>query len=583
MMTSELKAKLIVIAVAIVGSAYLLMPTLLGLEAKREALADAGQEEPGYFALLPQGELKLGLDLAGGIALELAVEHEEAVRRKTDVIGNEIGRILGEDGNAPSKTTQLALGKLIMEFDSAASAKALEGLIADRYRGMLFFRDSDASEHARFVEFSQEYHERLRNDIIDQATQSVRNRINRYGVGEPDIRQQGDDRIAIELPGLKNPERALELIKQTGQLEFRMVHGEGSPEENGALALQVVQARESLGLAEDDYTVESTKLINDALAADLPEGTELFFELVRDSITGKVLRGSPHLLTDKAQITGDMLDNAYVTQYQNEPQVAFDMNAQGTKIFADLTSQNVGRFFAIVLDGTVMSAPRVNEPIRTGSGVITLGAGTYEEKQREAKDLTLILQEGALPATLNEVDGRKSFIGPSLGAELIRSGFQATAIAAMCVLIFMLIYYKGAGLLADAAVVLNIGFLLALLTLFEARLTMPGIAGIVLTIGMAVDANVIINERIREELRNGKAVRAAVSAGYANAQRAILDANITTLIAGVVLYQFGSDAIKGFAVTLCAGIITTLFTAVVCTKAVYEYLFISRKMEKLSI
>ncbi len=266
-----------------------------------------------------------------------------------------------------------------------------------------------------------------------------------------------------------------------------------------------------------------------------------------------------------------MIESTRVTAVRNnEPVVAFSMNKEGGRIFAELTKRNVGHFFAIILDGTVMSAPSIKEPILRGSGIIELGAGDYSSKSREAHDLSLILQEGALPATLTEAS--KTVVGPSLGKDLIRQGILATWLAAMGVVIFMLLYYRLAGLVADLALIINIVLMLAILTLFGATLTLPGIAGIVLTIGMAVDANVIINERIREELGNGKQLKAAIRVGYANASRAILDANITTLIAGIVLFQYGTGPIKGFAVTLCVGIITTLFTAVVGSRVGIEWL-----------
>jgi preprotein translocase subunit SecD len=577
------------IVVALVGGVYLLLPTVLQTNVERVALEEAGKPLPWYFHLLPEKALKLGLDLQGGIYVELEVELDEAIQRKTDILGEDLRRDIESAKGTLGSVAQPSLGRLDITLASQADFDAFEDIHSRYYRRTFAIRgiEEEGAQRVLHLVLTDEYRKILIDDVIERATDSVRNRINRYGVGEPDIRRQGHNRIAIELPGLKDPERALALIKRTGQLELRLVPDVDTPQafdvQQQDLQRKVTELRAAEKIPADDWRLETTTRISELLIEQkrIPEGAIVLFGLVRDPESKKVLRGIPYLVENKVRITGDMLTNAGVTVDRNEPKVSFALNKSGTKIFGDLTKEHVKKFFAIVLDGTVMSAPQIREPILQGSGVITLGFGDFATKQREARDLSLILQEGALPASLTEAT--KTVVGPTLGAELIRQGFQATWIAALAVVIFMFLYYRVSGLVSNMALVLNILLLLAILTLFEATLTLPGIAGIVLTIGMAVDANVIINERIREEIRAGKGPREALGEGFSNAKRAILDANITTLIAGVVLFQFGTGAIKGFAVTLCVGIITTLFTAIIATQVGYDLVFVRRRVKRLSI
>src|SRR3989338_5607637 len=331
----------------------------------------------------------------------------------------------------------------------------------------------------------------------------------------------------------------------------------------------------------DGYTAEIVLQINEALKGKLPAVSEVSFELVRDNITKKVVRGIPYLISKKADVTGDMLQDARVSIEQNEPHVNLTFDKIGTANFGDLTKNNVKKRLAILLDGNVNKAPVINEPILTGNAQITLGYGDYQALLKEAEDLALVLQEGALPASLSEAT--KTVVGPTLGQASIAAGMKGSLIAAVLVIAFMIFFYKAGGGYADIAVILNVLLLLALLSIFGATLTLPGIAGIVLTVGMAVDANVLICERIREELRLGKPVKSAIEAGYSNALRAVIDSNITTLIAGVVLYQFGTGPIKGFAVTLSIGILTTLFTAIIVTRLIYDYRVIKQKVTTISI
>jgi preprotein translocase subunit SecD len=350
----------------------------------------------------------------------------------------------------------------------------------------------------------------------------------------------------VQLPGIQDPERAKELIGRTAVLQFKLVRD--------------VDAR--------PYA-EGKK--------PLPAGTQVLYE-IRKGPSGERHRGTPLLLESRTLMTGDVVTDARVRpgQMPNSRVVSVDMNARGGRLFDEITSSNVGRRMAIILDNTIYSAPVIRERIPNGRAIIS-GNFTADE----ARDLAIVLRTGALPAPVNIAEERT--VGPSLGQDSIRDGIISFIVGGSLVVIFMLVYYKFAGLLADIALVLNIAYLLAALAALHATLTLPGIAGIVLTLGMAVDANVLINERIREELRLGKTARAAIEAGYDRALPAILDSNITTFLSGVILFQFGSGPIQGFAVTLCIGLVSSVFTAVVGTRVVYDYLLSRRRLQTVSI
>ena len=380
---------------------------------------------------------------------------------------------------------------------------------------------------------------------MDQALETIRNRIDQFGVAEPTIQRQGSRNIVVQLPGIKDAERAIQLIGKTARLEFRLVDEQHS--------------------------------VDEALKGRVPEGSEVLYERKVNKQTGEVSR-IPLLLKKQAILTGDALTNAEVkigSQF-NEPYVSIEFDREGARRFERITAENVGKRLAIVLDNSVYSAPVIRERISGGQAQIT-GSFTIEE----ARDLAIVLRAGALPAPVRIE--YESIVGPSLGQDSIRQGLRAGLIGSMIVVLFMLIYYRLSGLVANVALALNILLLLAGLGYFHATLTLPGIAGIVLTLGMAVDANVLIFERIREEARLGKPPRAAIDAGFARAWSAILDGNVTTLIAAVMLFQFGTGPIKGFAVTLSLGLIANLFTAVFVCKVIFDSALAFRPIQRLSI
>jgi len=449
-------------------------------------------------------------------------------------------------------------------------------------------------------------------DAMERAIQILRNRVDRFGVAEPTIQPQGEDRIVVELPGLLDRQRALNLIGQTALLEFKLVK-EGA---DASRALErvdraIAEARRAQSAAEPDSDgVEFIHPLIDLMpfypdmplgaafipAPDLAEAESLLASVDVDSIlpidaqlqwgatpenyqgyTGRLL----YVLDRKAQMTGAGVSNA-IRRIGLDPArpnvagVSFTLNAEGARRFRRVTGSNVGRLLAIVLDNKVVSAPRIADRIPQGRGQIT---GNFSDQ--EAKDLAIVLQAGALPAPISII--QEMTVGPSLGADSIRMGMQAVAIGASLVVLFMLVYYHASGLIAVFALVLNMIFLMAALAGMRATLTLPGIAGMALTIGMAVDANVLIFERIREEMRAGKKVRSAIDAGYHRAFSAIFDSNVTTLISAGVLWWIASGPIQGFATTLFIGILANLYTAVMFSRMIYDVVASRTDMETLSI
>lgn len=377
--------------------------------------------------------------------------------------------------------------------------------------------------------------EQAKKDAADRAIEVIRNRIDQFGVREPSIQRQGEDEIVVQLPGVADRQRAIDIIGKTALLEFKLV----SP--------------------------DADKL-KQAIQGNIPEGYELRYSQEDNE---------PLLLEKDAALTGDALVNAIVRFSQaqfNEPIVSLEFNSRGAEKFAEITKNNIGRRLAIVLDGKVQSAPRIKEAIPSGEAVIT-GRFTVEQ----AQDLAIILRVGALPAPMYIEEERT--IGPLLGQDSINKGVRASIIGIALVFIFMAVYYMVAGVISDIALGLNLLIILGSLGMLpflfpgiSATLTLPGIAGIALSLGMAVDANVLINERIREEIATGKALRTAVANGYNKAFSAILDSNLTTLIAAFLLFQFGTGPIRGFAVTLTIGLLASMFTAIVVTRAIFEIL-----------
>ena len=380
--------------------------------------------------------------------------------------------------------------------------------------------------------------------VMERALAIVRNRVDQFGVSEPSIQIQGKDRIVVQLPGVTERERAIDLLGKTALLEFKLVESD-------------------------------KEKLRSALEGNIPEGyelKELFF-----SRREKEERREFLLLHKTPCLTGKYLIDAnmrFDPEHFNQPVVALRFNREGAKKFAQISSKNVGKRLAIVLDGEVQSAPVIREPILNGEAIIS---GDFT--QTEASDLAIILRAGALPAPIRIEEERT--VGPSLGKDSIQRGIRSAIWGGMAVVLFMAIYYLLAGMIADLALCLNLILILGALAYFKATLTLPGIAGIILTIGMAIDANVLIFERIREEIKNGRSLRNAISAGYKRAFLTIVDANLTTLITALILFRFGSGPVKGFAVTLSIGIIASMFTALFCTRLIFDFLSLFKGFQSL--
>jgi len=448
-------------------------------------------------------------------------------------------------------------------------------------------------------------------EAMSRAIEIMRNRVDRFGVAEPSIQRQGTDRMVIELPGLLDKDRAINLVGQTALLEFKLVKNDQDAHRALERLDRALAAKETAGAAvTDTELVALTHPLTDLMPywpdlpyggtfvpeTDFPKARALLATVSVDSILpidAQVLWGkSPeiyqstsgrilYVIDRRPQLTGRGLANAVrrVGGDPTRPQAAsvqLTLNAEGTRTFRRVTAQNIGRLLAIVLDDQVASAPRIKERIPTAQASIT-GIGTDEE----AKDLATVLQAGALPAPVNII--QEMTVGASLGTDSIRRGTNAALIGALVVVAFMLIYYRASGLIAVAALFFNMLFLFAALAGMRGTLTLPGIAGMALTVGMAVDANVLIFERIREELAAGKKLRGAIDAGYHRAFRAILDSNVTTLISAGVLWWIASGPIQGFATTLFIGILANLYTAVMISRMVYDVYAARPGVEKISI
>ncbi len=578
-MPSSWKWKAILLSFLTLFAVYTLIPTFAGFREISDKATEEGKPLPWYFNIFPAKWINLGLDLRGGIYLEFEVELAKAIENKVDMMTSDLARTFKDEKIEVKEVKQDTSNHTIVitAASEAELSRALE-YVGQHWTDTLVKKSATSTPEPTLVlGLTDKYNEYINSQISRQALEKVRNRIDRYGVAEPSIQRLGSNRIAVELPGMKDPDRAINIIKKAGQLEFKIVD-ETIP--TPKLQQMIAEAKKANEIP-DDYSIKTVARINEALKGAVPADDEVAFETQIDPVTKKISGGIPYLLRRKAEVTGEMLKNAQVNVNNNEPYVSLSFDSVGSALFGETTTKNVGKQMAILLDGNVTKAPVIREPILGGQAQITLGYGNYSDLMKEAEDLSLVLQEGALPAQLTEAT--KTIIGPSLGSDSIHKGVWAAIVGTLIVIAFMIVYYKFSGFIADMALIFNFLFLLAALALFQATLTLPGIAGIALTFGMAVDANVLIFERIKEELSLGKTIKAAVDAGYSNAMRAIIDSNLTTLIAAVVLYQFGTGPIRGFAVTLMIGLVVSMYTAIVCTRMMFDWLLIKRKVIKISV
>ncbi|MCC6347845.1 MAG: protein translocase subunit SecD [Nitrospirales bacterium] len=500
---------------------------------------------------MPDKGIILGLDLQGGLHLVFEVEGDKAVEIAMDRTAATLNGIFERKKLQASAKRE---GPFIVVTPASMEVrKAVE----DTFSTLNLAESGSALRYKMSVREVQS----IKDRATDQVLEIIRNRIDQFGVAEPVIHRQAENEIVVQLPGVKDPRRAVEIIGKTAQLEFKLVDDE-SPLAS-ELSASVLPGEEAALL--------------EKFKDRIPETDEILFTRVVNAETGVVTK-RPILLKKEVLLTGDLLTEAKVNidQRFNEPYVSITFNSAGAKIFEDITGQNAKKRLAIILDGNVYSAPVIQERISGGNAQIT---GSFS--MEEAKDLAIVLRAGALPAPVKTL--QNVTVGPSLGRDSIEAGTLAGIVGTLLVAGFMILYYKLSGVIADFALVLNIVLLMGAMASLNATLTMPGIAGIILAIGMAVDSNVLMFERMREELRSGKGPRAAVDGGYKKAFWTIFDSHVTTLITAAVLFQFGTGPIKGFAVTLSLGVAINLFTALIGTKTVFDIMHSKGEVKGLSI
>jgi preprotein translocase subunit SecD len=521
---------LIVVAVIIIGI-FCLIPNFTSTRL------------PGLSAILPD-KIHLGLDLQGGIHLVLEVEAEEAVQNAAETYVEQIKDALRAKKVGFTKVAKTGKWDIEVILPATEQLNDFNDSIKSDFPWLKPATTETTPDGTRvLLTMDQKKVNDLETMAVGQALETIRNRIDQFGVSEPDIRPEAGDRILVELPGMKDPQEAINLIGKTAVLEFKLV-------------AQNVTEQE----------IRDNKL---------PPGVKVYPMRPSDRNTSE----TKVALEDKTVLTGQYITDAKVGiggRSFGEAHIALNFDPQGAKIFDRLTSDNVGRKLAIVLDGVVYSDPVIKERIPNGTAVIE---GSYTDE--EAKVLAIALRTGRLPARVIILEQRT--VGPALGADSIKNGILASAVGGLGIILFMMVYYKFSGVIADLALAMNIILILALMALISATLTLPGIAGIALTIGIAVDANVLIYERIREELRLGKTPRAAVDTGYQRATITIMDANVTSAIAALVLYGFGTGPVRGFAVTLFFGLAANMFTAIFVTRIIFDYLLTERRVKELSI
>ena len=632
-MNSKLTPRLLIIALVLTWAVWAIWPTIQyqGLsEVEKETLREEGKLE-----ILESRTIKQGLDLKGGMYIVLEVDLptliENLAINKDDKLNSALNSI----------RAQLKLSPEADFFSLFSNVSDQENLKLSRY-----YYDYGSSNEIILTALGEES-----EDAINRVLEILQNRVDQFGVAEPTIQKQGNQRIIVELAGVQDSDRARSLLESTALLEFFIVKditttnqimakidqvlignkdisniakNDQTIEQNSAITDDdgTVSVTELFGESSDESNVDSSTVTPDIVAEqpfsgmlrnlgntigvpvknsysvrkmlDLPEvkerlaaigGTFMFSNKAQDypTVDGDVESVySLFLLEDQAELTGGVVEEAKAnlgpqgTTSAGQPIVNLSMNSDGARKWSIITGSNVGRQVAIVLDNKVHMAPNIREKI-SGGGTLIEGFANIDE----AKDLAIVLRAGALPAPVDIIEER--VVGPSLGADSVRSGTRSVVIGLIIVLIFMLIYYRAAGTIADFALIWNIVLVLAVLASLQATLTLPGIAGLILTVGMSIDANVIIFERIREELRKGKTPKAAIDGGYDRALTTIIDANVTTLIAALVLWQFGTGPIKGFATVLFWGILISMFTAIFVTRTIFNSFTGRKNLNKLSI
>lgn len=511
---------------------------------------------PGWLRKLGAEPMFLGLDLRGGVHFLMEVDMDAAINKAEERYISEFRSLLRENKIRYRTISRRDQGGVLIRFqNSAEQENGVRLIYKNNPEVQVESSVSDTGEYQALVTLSEQSILETRRNALQQNITTLRKRVNELGVAEPVIQQQGDRRVVVELPGVQDTARAKDILGATATLEFRMV--------------------------------DETSSIQDALDGRVPAGSLLYYD--RD--------GMPMLLRRQVLLTGDHIIDAAsgIDQTSGGPNVSITLDGKGARIFSAGTRDEVGKRMAVVFietktetvmeDGVAVKKKEIVEEVINAATIREQLAKRFQitglDSTQEARNLALLLRAGALAAPIEIIEERT--VGPSLGQDNIKQGYESVIIGFALVLIFMAVYYKVFGLIANVALTLTVVLLLALMSMLQATLTMPGIAGIVLTVGMSVDANVLIFERIREELRNKNTPHASIHAGFEKAFSSIADANITTLIAALVLFSFGTGPIKGFAVTLSLGIICSMFTAIMVTRAILNLLYGGRKLQKLMI
>ncbi|OFZ18646.1 MAG: protein-export membrane protein SecD [Bdellovibrionales bacterium RBG_16_40_8] len=560
-MLSGLRGRWIVIIITIVIGALWLTPNFIKYDKD---------------SFLGKKKMILGLDIQGGLHLVMGVDVDSVVQERTSRQAKDLGSQFATDGIKVISVNVVGDNKTKIEIriDNGASKDAVVKYIDDRQTARLQVVSAD-NERVLLQYFDADMID-MKKQIISQAIEVIRNRIDEFGVAEPNISAQGSDRILVQLPGVKDAVRAKELINRTAKLDFRIVSQE-IPLDKLSSMIDEAEKKGNYKLGENDLGYAAyVKKINEDLQSQLSKNSKIVFEKIESAASLEVGKRPYVVLTD-SQFGGDKLDDAFVRNDQfNKPEVIFSFSIEGRKLFAEITSKAAGGAIAIILDDIVQTAPNVERQIDSDSAVITLGMRDFKSAQNEASLIAMALRAGSLPAALQQLEERT--VGPSLGGDSVEKAKMASIVGCLAVFIFMFLYYSFSGLVADLALLLNVFFTFAILTSLGATLTLPGVAGIALTVGIAVDANIIIFERIKEELRKGASQVSALKDGFSHAFSAIVDSNLTMVLTCLVLMYYGTGPVRGFAVTLTIGITCSMFTAVFVTRTILDTLVHKMKM-----
>jgi preprotein translocase subunit SecD len=504
---------------------------------------------PAFWSkYLPNNPIRLGLDLQGGLYLILEVEADKAVEALVDQTISEASSLMKDARVRYNDVARTSETTFSVYLKDAEQANLFDEKVLEKLHNFKKVGSNPAEKGFEIqLQLDPKAVESIKTRAVRQAVDTIRNRVDAFGVAEPDVVIQGTDRIVVQLPGLKEDiNRAIDIIKKTARLEFKLVDEKAD--------------------------------VSAAERGEIPTGSEILYKVDRNPRTGVVTR-TPYVVKKQILLTGDVITDARVQPDQmGRLIIGMEFNSVGARQFERITGEHVRERLAIILDNRVYSAPVIKDRISGGSAIIE---GTFTPE--EAHDLALVLRAGSLPAPVKILENRT--VGPSLGSDSIRAGRDAILLGVLLIAVGMVVYYKWSGVVADIALILNPLLIFAVMCSpgLRATLTLPGLAGVALTMGMAIDANILIFERVREELRMGKSARAAMETGYDKAFLTILDTHLTNIIAALPLIQFGTGPVKGFAVTLCIGLIISLFTAFFVTRTIFDYVFTVKRVTRVSI